>query len=29
MAATRMTLPASRKRDTGEGKHNGDEVDVV
>ncbi|KAJ7826231.1 hypothetical protein B0H14DRAFT_3722795 [Mycena olivaceomarginata] len=29
MGATGMTLPASRKRDTGEGKHNGDEVDVV
>jgi hypothetical protein len=29
MGATGMTLPASRKRDTGEGKHNEDEVDVV
>jgi hypothetical protein len=29
MGATGMTLPASRKRDTGEGKHNEDEVDVM
>jgi hypothetical protein len=29
MGATGMTLPASRKRDTGEWKHTRDEVDVV
>jgi hypothetical protein len=29
MGATGMTLSASRKRNTGDGKHNGDEVDVM
>jgi hypothetical protein len=29
MGATGVALPASRKCDTGEGKHSGDEVDVV